>query len=347
MRRSPPPIGFRAREDHPPARGRAPASAQRGGRHLRRRAPRPPRGDPRLRQRADVRPPPGLGGRAPARAEAAHDASSEGRADRRAGRAGADRDPLRRRLRRAQRAGVHRRGARRRARGACGSRSARTSASATARRATRSCWPPTGASRRSCTRCWRWTGRSSPPATSAVWCWPARWIRPTRLLGAPFQLRGEVVRGDERGRELGFPTANLIPEEALVCPGHGIYACLAATGRPGRRQHRRAPDLHHRPRRADRGVPARLRRRPLRQRAAPGLPRAACAASGASPPPRRWSSRCTATSSRRARCSPSREHVPSRSAPPAGAAPNARYLTAAAPSIAAHRARSATVCHRR
>ena len=47
------------------------------------------------------------------------------------------------------------------------------------------------------------------------------------LLGAPFQLRGEVVHGDERGRELGFPTANLVPDEALVCPGHGVYACLA------------------------------------------------------------------------------------------------------------------------
>lgn len=53
----------------------------------------------------------------------------------------------------------------------------------------------------------------------------------TRFLGAPFQLRGEVVRGDERGRTLGFPTANLIPDEELVCPGHGIYACLA-NGRP-------------------------------------------------------------------------------------------------------------------
>ncbi len=49
----------------------------------------------------------------------------------------------------------------------------------------------------------------------------------TRFLGAPFQLRGEVVRGDERGRTLDFPTANLIPKEELVCPGHGIYACLA------------------------------------------------------------------------------------------------------------------------
>jgi riboflavin kinase/FMN adenylyltransferase len=47
------------------------------------------------------------------------------------------------------------------------------------------------------------------------------------FLGSPFQLRGEVVHGDERGRELGFPTANLIPEETLACPGHGVYACLA------------------------------------------------------------------------------------------------------------------------
>jgi riboflavin kinase / FMN adenylyltransferase len=52
-----------------------------------------------------------------------------------------------------------------------------------------------------------------------------------RLLGAPFQLCGEVVHGDERGRELGFPTANLIPDETLACPGHGVYACLA-DGRP-------------------------------------------------------------------------------------------------------------------
>jgi riboflavin kinase/FMN adenylyltransferase len=49
----------------------------------------------------------------------------------------------------------------------------------------------------------------------------------TRLLGAPFQLRGEVVSGDRRGRELGFPTANLVPDEALVCPGHGVYAARA------------------------------------------------------------------------------------------------------------------------
>ena len=48
-----------------------------------------------------------------------------------------------------------------------------------------------------------------------------------RLLGAPFRLRGEVVTGDRRGHELGFPTANLVPDEALVCPGHGVYAARA------------------------------------------------------------------------------------------------------------------------
>jgi riboflavin kinase/FMN adenylyltransferase len=48
-----------------------------------------------------------------------------------------------------------------------------------------------------------------------------------RLLGAPFQLTGEVSHGDQRGRELGFPTANLVPDEALACPGHGVYACIA------------------------------------------------------------------------------------------------------------------------
>jgi riboflavin kinase/FMN adenylyltransferase len=48
-----------------------------------------------------------------------------------------------------------------------------------------------------------------------------------RLLGAPFQLCGEVSHGDERGRTLGFPTANLIPQERFVCPGHGVYATRA------------------------------------------------------------------------------------------------------------------------
>src|SRR5579862_3116674 len=48
-----------------------------------------------------------------------------------------------------------------------------------------------------------------------------------RLLAAPFRMREIVVPGDRRGRELGFPTANLVPDEALVCPGHGVYAARA------------------------------------------------------------------------------------------------------------------------
>ena len=50
-------------------------------------------------------------------------------------------------------------------------------------------------------------------------------------LGAPFMVEGTVVSGDQRGRTLGFPTANLVPEDALVCPGHGVYAAFA-NGRP-------------------------------------------------------------------------------------------------------------------
>src|SRR4051812_43537155 len=48
-----------------------------------------------------------------------------------------------------------------------------------------------------------------------------------RLLGAPFQMRGIVAHGDKRGRTLGFPTANLVPDPALAVPDHGIYACTA------------------------------------------------------------------------------------------------------------------------
>jgi riboflavin kinase / FMN adenylyltransferase len=48
-----------------------------------------------------------------------------------------------------------------------------------------------------------------------------------RCLGAPFLLEGEVVEGDKRGRTLGFPTANVVPDEEYVYPGHGVYAAFA------------------------------------------------------------------------------------------------------------------------
>ncbi|HEY8927150.1 MAG TPA: bifunctional riboflavin kinase/FAD synthetase [Polyangia bacterium] len=46
------------------------------------------------------------------------------------------------------------------------------------------------------------------------------------LLGRPFEITGEVVRGAGRGRGLGFPTANIRPEAELL-PKPGIYACRA------------------------------------------------------------------------------------------------------------------------
>ena len=50
------------------------------------------------------------------------------------------------------------------------------------------------------------------------------------LLVDPFQVRGEVVHGDKRGRELGYPTANLVPDPRYVTPGHGVYACRVRVG---------------------------------------------------------------------------------------------------------------------
>jgi len=47
------------------------------------------------------------------------------------------------------------------------------------------------------------------------------------FLGAPFMVEGKVVKGDQRGRTLGFPTANLVPDDELVVPGHGVYAAFA------------------------------------------------------------------------------------------------------------------------
>ncbi|GAB3767778.1 riboflavin kinase/FMN adenylyltransferase [Nocardioides ginsengisegetis] len=44
-------------------------------------------------------------------------------------------------------------------------------------------------------------------------------------LGAPYAVRGVVVRGDQRGRELGFPTANVpTNEKVTAAPADGVYA---------------------------------------------------------------------------------------------------------------------------
>ena len=48
--------------------------------------------------------------------------------------------------------------------------------------------------------------------------------RAAALLGRPPEVEGIVVRGDGRGRELGFPTANLDVPEGLLVPPDGVYA---------------------------------------------------------------------------------------------------------------------------
>ena len=46
----------------------------------------------------------------------------------------------------------------------------------------------------------------------------------TRHLGRPFRVRGVVVMGDQRGRELGYPTANLPVPDGMAVPADGVYA---------------------------------------------------------------------------------------------------------------------------
>ncbi|WP_285041891.1 bifunctional riboflavin kinase/FAD synthetase [Plantibacter sp. LMC-P-059a] len=46
----------------------------------------------------------------------------------------------------------------------------------------------------------------------------------SRLLGRPPEVRGIVVHGAKRGRELGFPTANLSPDSQGLIPADGVYA---------------------------------------------------------------------------------------------------------------------------
>lgn len=64
------------------------------------------------------------------------------------------------------------------------------------------------------------------------------------MLGRPYQLAGAIVGGERRGRELGYPTANLaVPSERLL-PAKGVYVCRA---RSGARSWGAVLNLGHRP----------------------------------------------------------------------------------------------------
>jgi riboflavin kinase / FMN adenylyltransferase len=54
---------------------------------------------------------------------------------------------------------------------------------------------------------------------------------PKRALGRRYSVEGTVVPGAGRGRDLGFPTANLRTPSGIQLPGRGVYAGRAATGR--------------------------------------------------------------------------------------------------------------------
>lgn len=64
--------------------------------------------------------------------------------------------------------------------------------------------------------------------------WSSTWVREllaagdvgaaAQILGRPHRIRGTVVHGDARGRELGFPTANLGPAAQGMVPADGVYA---------------------------------------------------------------------------------------------------------------------------
>jgi len=64
--------------------------------------------------------------------------------------------------------------------------------------------------------------------------WSSTWIREliaagdvagaAEVLGRPHRVTGAVVHGDHRGRELGYPTANLAPDAVGAVPADGVYA---------------------------------------------------------------------------------------------------------------------------
>ena len=50
------------------------------------------------------------------------------------------------------------------------------------------------------------------------------------FLGHPHILTGVVVPGRHLGHKLGFPTANVLLPEGIICPKHGVYACRTEIG---------------------------------------------------------------------------------------------------------------------
>lgn len=82
--------------------------------------------------------------------------------------------------------------------------------------------------------------------------WSSTWVRELiaagdvvtagEVLGRPHRVTGTVVHGDHRGRELGYPTANLGPDSVGLVPADGVYAgWLRRLDRPGTDPDQRLP----------------------------------------------------------------------------------------------------------
>jgi riboflavin kinase/FMN adenylyltransferase len=67
----------------------------------------------------------------------------------------------------------------------------------------------------------------------------------TRMLGRAHEVRGTVTQGDQRGRTIGFPTANVSIPEGICLPSDGVYAGMYR--RPDGTQHPCAINLGRRP----------------------------------------------------------------------------------------------------
>ena len=121
-----------------------------------------------------------------------------------------------------------------------------------------------------------------------------------RLLGRPHRVEGVVVRGHQRGRQLGFPTANVESPPHTAIPADGIYAgWLATLDEAARRRAAGPPRSRSAP--TPRSTARCARSRPTRSTVptwtCTGCTRrstspSACAAPSASTPSRPWSTRC-------------------------------------------------------
>ena len=88
--------------------------------------------------------------------------------------------------------------------------------------------PARAGPRSTASRCSTWTTsgerRAGPPAGSAQLVAAGDVGAAAEILGRPHRVTGTVVHGDHRGRELGYPTANLGPDPAGLVPADGVYA---------------------------------------------------------------------------------------------------------------------------